>query len=99
MAMNYHHQLQLLVDILQNQQDEHYGTHGEYIQVESLANSLIDNHSVPNEVKSLVSNIRQYAKQHDIQEQHANVDISALQQYVSNIQQIESNAQGDSTFM
>ncbi|WP_096189783.1 YtzH-like family protein [Evansella halocellulosilytica] len=99
MAMNYHHQLQLLVDILQNQQDENYGTHDEYEQVERLANSLIENHTVPEDIKSIAANIQHYAHHHDIPNEHNSVNIQELQKYVHEIQQAEQRPQGDSTFL
>ncbi|MDG5787731.1 YtzH-like family protein [Evansella sp. AB-P1] len=85
--MNYHHQLQLLADILRNQQDENYGTHVEYEQIERLTSSLLQNDSVPDNIKSTLMGIEQFAYQHDKDGQHGQFNASELQQFVQQIEQ------------
>ncbi|MBU9721072.1 MULTISPECIES: YtzH-like family protein [Bacillaceae] len=88
--MNYHHQLELLVDILENQTDENYGTHDEYEQVERLVNSLLQNNAVPQDIKSALMDVGQFASQHDHEGQRGNFSKQELNQYVQKIQSIEN---------
>ncbi|MBU9713737.1 YtzH-like family protein [Evansella tamaricis] len=84
--MNYHHQLELLIDILKNQEDENYGTHDEYEQISSLISSLLQDPNVPHQIKSTIMGIEQYAYQHDKDGQRGNVSSSEIEQWVQQIQ-------------
>ncbi|UTR11437.1 YtzH-like family protein [Evansella sp. LMS18] len=94
MTMNYHHQLQLLSDILMNQHDEHYGTHDEYQQVERLANALLQNPSVNGELRETLNTIRNFAAEHDIDGQQGNFIPSELSSWVNQIQNSNQNGPG-----
>ncbi|MCD8509975.1 MAG: YtzH-like family protein [Bacillus sp. (in: Bacteria)] len=83
MSMSYHHQLQLLVDILRNQQTEHYGTHNEYEQIQLLVQDLIQNPSVPEETKSALRNLDNFVIQHDREGEKSNFSFDEMESYVN----------------
>lgn len=83
MSMNYHHQLQLLVDILKNQQSEQYGTHDEYAQIQELVHSLVQNPSVAENTKSALRNLENFALQHDQDGQKSNFSYKEIESYVN----------------
>ncbi|ADU31538.1 YtzH-like family protein [Evansella cellulosilytica] len=89
MTMNYHHQLQLLTDILKNQQDENYGTHDEYEQVEHLISNLLENNDVPDSIKSALMNVEQFAYAHNKDGNQGNFSPDELQKWITDIQQAE----------
>ncbi|MCE7791436.1 YtzH-like family protein [Salipaludibacillus sp. CUR1] len=87
MSISYHHQLELLKDILENQQSEHYGSHDEFHQLQSLVNSLMQNGAISAELKELLLSVEQYAYQHDKEGQHSTVSSAELNSW---IQQVDS---------
>ncbi|MBB5172795.1 YtzH-like family protein [Texcoconibacillus texcoconensis] len=85
MPMNEHHQLQLLMDILTNQQQEHFGTHDELVQMEQLASSLLKKDTVDDELKPVLMAIEQYCHQHlqtGEQQLHSTEEISQWHQAI-----------------
>ncbi|PYZ93800.1 hypothetical protein CR194_11680 [Salipaludibacillus keqinensis] len=86
MSIDYHHQLELLNDILENQLDEHYGSHDEFHQLQSLIQSLTQNPDVPLELKQTLAAIEQYAYQHDQEGQHAISPSPELSQWIQAVQ-------------
>nr|WP_245746242.1 YtzH-like family protein [Evansella caseinilytica] len=87
--MNYHHQLQLLLDILQNQQTESYGTHDEFAQIERLASDLLHNQAVPQEIKNTLNGVEQYAYHHDRDGLKSQLSIPEIQQWVDQLKNSE----------
>ncbi|WP_096436213.1 YtzH-like family protein [Alteribacter populi] len=91
MSMNYHHQLQLLVDILKNQDTEHFGSKDEYAQLERLARSLLKNTEVQEEVKTLLTTIEQYSHEHQADGTFNALNSEEIQQWVQGIERSEHN--------
>ena len=89
--MNYHHQLQLLKDILMNQHDTHYGTHDEYQQVERLAASLLQNPEVSQELKEVLMNVEEFSYEHDKDGRQAQFTPAELSSWVQQIQLTETD--------
>ncbi|WP_416151539.1 YtzH-like family protein [Salipaludibacillus sp. HK11] len=87
MSINYHHQLEVLNDILENQLTEHYGSHDEYHQLQSLVQSLGQNPDVPEDFKQTLAAIEQYASQHDQEGNHSTQSSSELTQWIQQIDQ------------
>ncbi|MDQ0254977.1 hypothetical protein J2S74_002359 [Evansella vedderi] len=84
--MSYQHQFQLLVDILKNQQDVHYGTHDEFEQTKLLVKDLLNNQAVSAETKAMLMEVAKYASAHDLEGQHSNLSPEEIQQYVNEFQ-------------
>ncbi|MFA9559078.1 YtzH-like family protein [Evansella sp. AB-rgal1] len=88
--MNYHHQLQLLVDILHNQQDENYGSHDEFEQMEHLISNMLENNEVPDEVKAALMSLEQFSYQHDKEGMQSNFTSTEIQQYLRKLENFVS---------
>ncbi|WP_280769966.1 YtzH-like family protein [Salipaludibacillus daqingensis] len=88
MSINYHHQLELLNDILENQLDEKYGSHDEFHQLQSTIQSLWQNPEIPEDFKQTLSAIEHYATQHDQEGQRATLPSSELLQWIQEIDQV-----------
>ncbi|TMW71772.1 YtzH-like family protein [Alteribacter natronophilus] len=91
MPMTYHHQLQLLVDILKNQDTEHFGSRDEYAQVERLAASLLNNYEVQEDLRELLTAIQHYSHQHQADGIMEVLENEDLQQWVQGIERSEHN--------
>ncbi|RNA70397.1 YtzH-like family protein [Alteribacter keqinensis] len=89
MPMNYHHQLQLLIDILKNQDNEHYGSRDEYAQIERLAKSLLKNKEIQEEIRDLLMNIEQYSSRHQTTGQLEALNSEEIQQWIQGIETSE----------
>ncbi|WP_035186554.1 YtzH-like family protein [Alteribacter aurantiacus] len=89
MPMNYHHQLQLLVDILKNQDTEHFGSRDEYAQIERLAKSLLKNKEVQHEVRDMLATIEKYSTDHQTSGQLESLNGEEIQQWIQGIETSE----------
>ncbi|PYZ97153.1 hypothetical protein CR205_00690 [Alteribacter lacisalsi] len=89
MPMTYHHQLQLLVDILKNQDTEHFGSRDEYAQVERLAVSLLNNQEVQEDLRELLTAIQQYSHNHQTEGIMEVLENESLDQWVQGIEKSE----------
>jgi len=87
MSINYHHQLELLNEILANQLNEDYGNHNEFHQLQSLIHSLGQNPDIPDTFKQTLSAIEQYATNHDHEGQYATLSSPKLMEWIEQIDQ------------
>lgn len=93
MSISYHHQLKVLVEILEKQVDEDYGSHDEFHQLQSLIHSLGENSDIPDNLKQTLSAIEQYASQHDEEGQHETLSSSELMQWIQQVDQADSTSE------
>ncbi|MGM9985734.1 MAG: YtzH-like family protein [Bacillaceae bacterium] len=61
MPLNHQHQMTILKDILSNQKEDCCGTVAEYEQVGRLAQSLISNDNIHNQLKDTLTNVYSYS--------------------------------------
>jgi hypothetical protein len=90
MPLNYHDQVNLLKDILNNHQADCCGSVAECEQLERLVKSLMVNNDIHGNVKSILQEIYQYSQTgvqtHDLDD-HITNNQDQLAQWVNNIDQ------------